>query len=129
MKYDSIFEINLTNRLISTFRDPELQKHTKRNRKKYPYNIVRVTLKTEQEKNTIHQRTKHNYQPPTELKKKNSIVKDEQQKKDFNQTKKKKNKLYIEKSTGRRKVIIEQKDCYNHHIFLFNLLIGLKKRC
>ena len=127
MKYDSIFEINLTNRLISTFRDPELQKHTKRNRKKYPYILVRVTLKTEQEKNTIHQRTKHNYQPPTELKKKNSIVKDEQ-KKDFNQTKKK-NKLYIEKSTGRLKVTIEQKDCYNHHIFLFNLLIGLKKRC
>ena len=49
MKYDSIFEINLTNRLISTFRDPELQKHTKRNRKKYPYILVRVTLKTEQE--------------------------------------------------------------------------------
>ena len=91
MKYDSVFEIKLTDRLISTFRDPELQKHTKRNRKKYPYILVRVTLKTEQEKNTIHQRTKHNYQPPTELKKKNSIVKDEQQKKDFNQTKKKTN--------------------------------------
>ena len=62
MKYDSVFEIKLTDRLISTFRDPELQKNTKRNRKKYPYILVRVTLKTEQEKNTIHQRTKHNYQ-------------------------------------------------------------------
>ena len=41
-------------------------------------------------------------------------------------TRLKKNKLYIEKSTGRLKVTIEQKDCYNHHIFLFNLLIGLK---
>ena len=30
MKYDSIFEINLTDRLISTFRDPELQKKKKK---------------------------------------------------------------------------------------------------
>ena len=68
MKYDSIFEINLTNRLISTFRDPELQKNTKRNRKKYPYNIVRVTLKTEQEEILFTNAPNINYQPPTELK-------------------------------------------------------------
>ena len=41
--------------------------------------------------------------------------------KDFNRLK---NKIYIEKFTGRQKLIIEQ-NCYSH-LFLFNLLIGLK---
>ena len=116
-EYDSVFEINLPDRLISTFRDPELQKYAKK-LGRMPIRIVRVTLKTGQEEILFTNAPKE-LATPTELKElygeRWTIEKD------FDRLK---NKLYIEKFTGRRKVIIEQ-DCYSH-IFLFNLLMALK---
>ena len=116
-KTDSIFEINLTDRLIKTFRDPELQKYAKE-LGRMPIRIVKVPLKTGEEEILFTNAPKE-LATPTELK---ELYGDRwTTEKDFDRLK---NKLYIEKFTGRRKVIIEQ-DCYSH-IFLFNLLIGLK---
>jgi hypothetical protein len=116
-KTDSIFEINLTDSLINTFRDPKLQKYAKE-MGKMPIRIVKVPLKTGEEE-ILFTNVPKEIATPTELK---ELYGDRwTTEKDFDRLK---NKLYIEKFTGRRKIIIEQ-DCYSH-IFLFNLLMGLK---
>ena len=81
--------------------------------------IVFVKLKTG-ETEILFTNLDKKFAPPKDLK---SMYGDRWTvKTDFNRLK---NKLYIEKFTGRRKVIIEQ-DCYSH-LFLINLLIGIKQ--
>ena len=114
---DAEFEINLTNKLINTFRDEELRKYAKA-MGRMKIRIVKVKLKTGEEE-ILFTNVPKELASSGELK---ELYGDRWTvEKDFDRLK---NKLYIEKFTGRRKVIIEQ-DCYSH-LFLFNLLIGLK---
>lgn len=114
---DEEFDINLTDKVINTFRDEELKKYAKE-KGRMKIRIVKVKLKTNEEE-ILFTNLPNELASPEELK---ELYGDRWTvEKDFDRLK---NKLYIEKFTGRRKVIIEQ-DCYSH-LFLFNLLIGLK---
>ena len=114
---DAEFEINLTDKLINTFRDEDLRKYAKE-MGRMKIRIVKVKLKTNEEEILFTNVPKE----MASLKELKELYGDRWTvEKDFDRLK---NKLYIEKFTGRRKVIIEQ-DCYSH-LFLFNLLIGLK---
>ena len=114
---DETFEINLNNSKIKKYRDEELKKLA-RKQKRLKVRIVKVKLKN----GTIETLL-------TNLPK--EIASSEELKqlygerwtveKDYDRLK---NKIYIEKFTGRRRTIIEQ-DFYSH-IFLLNLLIGIK---
>ena len=114
---DAEFEINLTDHLINKFRDDNLKDYAKE-MGRMKIRIVKVKLKTNEEE-ILFTNIPNKLASPEELK---ELYGDRWTvEKDFDRLK---NKLYIEKFTGRRRVIIEQ-DCYSH-IFLFNLLIGLK---
>ena len=114
---DTEFKINLTDKLINTFRDEDLRKYAKK-MGRMKIRIVKVKLKTNEEE-ILFTNVPKEIASPEELK---ELYGDRWTvEKDFDRLK---NKLYIEKFTGRRKIIIEQ-DCYSH-LFLFNLLIGLK---
>ena len=114
---DATFEINLNNSKIKRYKDEELKKLA-RKQKRLKVRIVKVKLKngiTE----VLFTNLPKEIASPEELKQlygeRWTIEKD------YDRLK---NKLYIEKFTGRRRTIIEQ-DFYSH-IFLLNLLIGIK---
>ena len=114
---DATFKINLTESLIKTFRDENLQEFA-RNLGRMEIRIVFVKLKTG-ETEILFTNLDKKFATPKDLK---DMYGDRWTvETDFDRLK---NKLYIEKFTGRRKVIIEQ-DCYSH-LFIFNLLMGIK---
>lgn len=116
-KTDETFDISLNNAKIKKFHDEELKKIA-RKQKSIQVRIVKVKLKTGQTEILFTNLPKE-IATPEELKQ----LYGERQKieTDYDRLK---NKLYIEKFRGRRRTIIEQ-DFYSH-IFLLNLLIGIK---
>ena len=116
-KSDEIFDINLNNAKIKKFHDDELKKIA-RKQKSIQVRIVKVKLKTGQTE-ILFTNLPPEIATPEELKQ----LYGERWKieTDYDRLK---NKLYIEKFSGRRRTIIEQ-DFYSH-IFLLNLLIGIK---
>ena len=115
---DAEFEINLTDHLINKFRDDNLKDYAKE-MGRMKIRIVKVKLKTNEEE-ILFTNIPNKLASPGELK---ELYGDRWTvKKDFDRLK---NKLYIEKFTGRRRRVIIEQDYYSH-IFLFNLLIGLK---
>lgn len=116
-KTDETFDISLNNAKIKKFHDEELKKIA-RKQKSIQVRIVKVKLKTGQTEILFTNLPKE-IATPEELKQ----LYGERWKieTDYDRLK---NKLYIEKFRGRRRTIIEQ-DFYSH-IFLLNLLIGIK---
>ena len=116
-KTDEIFDISLNNSKIRRFHEEELKKIA-RKQKSIQVRIVKVKLKTG-ETETLFTNLPKEIATSEELKQ----LYGERWKieTDYDRLK---NKLYIEKFSGRRRIIIEQ-DFYSH-IFLLNLLIGLK---
>ena len=116
-KSDEIFDINLNNAKIKKFHDDEMKKIA-RKQKSIQVRIVKVKLKTGQTE-ILFTNLPPEIVTPEELKQ----LYGERWKieTDYDRLK---NKLYIEKFSGRRRIIIEQ-DFYSH-IFLLNLLIGIK---
>lgn len=115
---DATFEINLNNSKIKRYKDEELKKLA-RKQKRLKVRIVKVKLKKWNHRSIIYQFTKRN---SITRRIKTIIRRTMDNRKRLWQIKK--NKLCIEKFTGRRRTIIEQ-DFYSH-IFLLNLLIGIK---
>ena len=116
-KTDETFDISLNNSKIRRFHEEELKKIA-RKQKSIQVRIVKVKLKTG-ETETLFTNLPKEIATSEELKQ----LYGERWKieTDYDRLK---NKLYIEKFSGRRRIIIEQ-DFYSH-IFLLNLLIGLK---
>lgn len=114
---DETFEISLNNSKIKRYKDEELKKLAIKT-KRLKVRIVKLKLKNGITETLITNLPKE-IASPEELK---QLYGDRWTiEKDYDRLK---NKLYIEKFTGRRRTIIEQ-DFYSH-IFLLNLLIGLK---
>ena len=114
---DKTVETNLNNSKIKNFHNEEIKKIARKQRR-IKVRIVKVKLKTG-ETETLFTNLPEELASPDELK---QLYGDRWTvEKDYDRLK---NKLYIEKFTGRRRTIIEQ-DFYSH-IFLFNLLIGIK---
>lgn len=116
-KTDETYDINLNNSKIKKFHDEKLKKIAIKE-KSIKVRIVKVKLKTGQTE-TLFTNLPKEIATPEELK---QLYGDRWTvENDYDRLK---NKLYIEKFSGRRRTIIEQ-DFYSH-IFLLNLLIGIK---
>ena len=116
-KNDETFDISLNNSKTKRFHEEELKK-VARKQKSIQVRIVKVKLKTG-ETEIIFTNLPKEIATPEELKQ----LYGERWKieTDYDRLK---NKLYIDKFSGRRRTIIEQD--YYSHIFLLNLLIGIK---
>ena len=116
-KNDETFDISLNNSKTKRFHEEELKKIA-RKQKSIQVRIVKVKLKTG-ETEIIFTNLPKEIATPEELKQ----LYGERWKieTDYDRLK---NKLYIDKFSGRRRTIIEQD--YYSHIFLLNLLIGIK---
>ena len=116
-KTDETFEINLKKSQINNFFTESVKKFARKTRE-LKVRIVFVKLKTG-ETETLFTNLPKEIATPEELKElygtRWTIEKD------YDRLK---NKLHIEKFTGKKKIIIEQ-DFYSH-IYLFNVLIALK---
>ena len=116
---DATFEINLKNSKIKRYKDEELKKISPKTKKKTKSQNCQSKIKKNGITEVLFTNLPKEIASPEELKQlygeRWTIEKD------YDRLK---NKLYIEKFTGRRRTIIEQ-DFYSH-IFLLNLLIGIK---
>jgi hypothetical protein len=114
---DETFDINLNAAKINKFYNEDLKKYAEKMRE-FKLRIVKVKLKNGKSE-TLFTNLPNKIATPEELKQ----LYGDRWKIETNYDRLK-NKLHIEKFTGKKKIIIEQ-DFYSH-IYLFNVLIALK---
>jgi hypothetical protein len=114
---DKTFDINLNAAKINKFNNEDLKKYAEKMRE-FKLRIVKVKLKNGKSE-TLFTNLPNKIATPEELKQ----LYGDRWKIETNYDRLK-NKLHIEKFTGKKKIIIEQ-DFYSH-IYLFNVLIALK---
>ncbi len=116
-KTDETHEINIKKHKSTIFFTEEVKKIRKKNTRNKSQNSIRKT-QNRRNRNTIYQFTQRN---SNTRRIKRIIWNKMDNRKNYDRLK---NKLHIEKFTGKKKIIIEQ-DFYSH-IYLLNMLISLK---